>query len=498
MLSGWLNKVCFHFQRYWSVRIRLTILYLAIFGSTLILFCSLLYRSFIINQQNEFDISLFNHAVDIAQGITVDPYGSLVINPDLLSMGGRIFPFPSGTVYIQILTLDGTELGRSRNLGSSRLPLPHKNLRLLPQSRAIFQTIQAQDMKIKPKAGHSSAFRLLTALSPGQSNRDFILQVAVPEEFLTQTTKDLERFLWIGIPLTLFAAALGGLYLSRRALAPVRDMIDRANRISPHHLSERVPIPIADDEIHSLALTLNDLLSRLQRAFESQERFIADASHEIKTPLAILRGELDVFRSRPRTPEEVSLFVENSLQEMTHLSRLVEDLLILARVDAGSAVVTKEPLQVEEIVFDVISKLEVLGRPKGVKIRFILGESNLTEGSSFSTQGDSDLLRILFKNLLENALKYSPPDQIVQVSLQEDLHWIYLEITDRGPGIPKEILPKIFERFYRGPIPDPSQAKGAGLGLAIVQKIAEVHGGKVEVRSVPGQETTFQVKIKKF
>jgi signal transduction histidine kinase len=478
----------------WSIRARLTTLYLAIFGSTLIVFCSLLYRSFIFNQQNQFDIALFNYAVDIAQGITVGPFGRLSINPDVLSMGGRIFPFPAGTVYIQILTLDGKEISRSRNLGNSHLPLSRQDLGLIPQSRAIFRSINIKELNLKPKSGSSFEFRLLTALSPGQANRDFILQVAVPEEFLSQNTRELGRFLWIGIPLTLLLAAIGGLYLSTRALAPVRAMVDKANRLSPNRLSERIPVPPTEDEIKSLALTLNVFLDRVQRAFESQERFIADASHELKTPLAILRGELDVFRSRTRTPEETSSFLNNSLQELTHLSRVVEDLLVLARVDVGSGVVLKESTRFEEIVLDVISKLEVLGRQKGIKIRFLIDESQ----DLFSLQADSDLLKILVKNLIENAIKYSPSHEIVQVKLHADSNWIFMEVTDHGPGIPPELHSKIFDRFFRGPRNESNSASGAGLGLAIVQKIAEVHDGKVRIESQVGHGTTFFVQIKKF
>jgi heavy metal sensor kinase len=464
---------------------------LTIFGSTLIVFCSLLFRSFVTNQQNEFDIALFNHAVDIAQGITVGSFGNVVINPDVLSMGGRIFPFPAGTVYIQILSLNGTEIGRSRNLGKARLPISQRDIQLLPHSRAIFQTIDVRDLKVRIQPKNSTEFRLLTSLSPGQVNRNFILQVAVPEEFLHQTTRDLKKFLWIGIPIALLLSALGGLYLSRSALAPVRDMIDRANRLSPDLLSERIPVPPAEDEIQSLAMTLNALLARLQRAFESQERFIADASHELKTPLAILRGELDVFRSRPRSEEELSAFFSNSVQELNHLSRMVEDLLILARVDAGSAIIIKEKVQVDEIVLDVISKLEVLGRQKGVRIRLNLDEP-------FSTLADSDLLRILIKNLLENAIKHSPPQQVVEVALKNQKESFQLSVTDHGPGIPQEILPQIFNRFYRGPASSNETSQGAGLGLALVQKISEVHGWSVTVQSNPHQDTTFTLQIKNF
>jgi signal transduction histidine kinase len=496
MRSAWTNLSV----RNWNIRTRLTMLYLAIFGSTLIIFCSLLYRNFITDQQNAFDIALYNHAIDIAQGITLEG-NNLVVSPEVLSTGGKIFPFSTGNVFIQVLTLQGIEMGRSRNLGNAHLPPPMQNWQILFQSRGIFQTVTTRELQIKSHPGGPSIFRLLSSVAPGQMNRNFILQVAVPETLLTQVTQDLQRFLWIGVPFTLILAMFAGLYLSKKALAPVSDMIEKANSLSPNHLSERIPVPPTNDELHRLAITLNTLLDKLQRAFESQERFIADASHELKTPLAILRGELDVFRGRIRTSEEVSTFTASALQELNYLSRVVEDLLILARVDTGTAIIAKGPVQIEEVVIDVISKLEILGRPKDVKIRLLLSEKGQPQPlgeNLFLVQADSDLLRVLVKNLIENAIKYSPPGQITEVNLQGDAQEIHLSVKDFGPGIPAEIIPKIFQRFYRGPASAHPQLPGAGLGLAIAQRIAEIYGGSVEVHSIVGVETTFTAHIKKF
>jgi signal transduction histidine kinase len=242
------------------------------------------------------------------------------------------------------------------------------------------------------------------------------------------------------------------------------------------------------------------LLERLQHAFQSQERFIADASHELKTPLAILRGELEVFRSRPRTEDEMNTFLNSALQELHHLSRVVEDLLILARIDAGTSILTKGAVYFEEIILDVISKLEPLARKKEVKIRIIFPEepsSHLDSPDPFLVQADSDLLKVLIKNLVENAIKYSPPNQVVEVKFHLDTDWAFFEVTDHGPGIPHALLSKIFERFFRGPHSDTHLISGAGLGLAIAKRIAEIHGGKIEVVSTPGERTTFHLQMRR-
>lgn len=173
--------------------------------------------------------------------------------------------------------------------------------------------------------------------------------------------------------------------------------------------------------------------------------------------------------------------------------------MILARVDAGLEVTTKTPVRLEEIVFEVISKLEVLGRQKNVKVRLILSETAQgSEDDLYLLQADSDLLRILIKNLVENAIKYSPFGKIVEVKLGGDREWISIQVTDFGPGIPKDILPKIFERFYRGPNPGNTATQGAGLGLAIAQRIAEIHEGTLIAESTIGDHTTFTAHIKRI
>ena len=512
-------RIGFHWISRRTIRGRLVGLYLLIFGSTLGLFSGLLYQTFINHQQNQFDIALFNHAIDIAQGITVGSQGELLINPDLLSTGGKIFPFPAGTAYIQIYSPTGEEIGRSRTLGATHLPLDANNLELLPHTRAVFQTITLDaDFPLSSRGwvGHSPTlgrglidwildwyveedpgealsksqapeFRLLTALSPGQLDRNFILQVAAPLQFILQTNQDLKHFLMIGVVATLLIATLGALFGSRRALSPIRRMMEEANRLSPEHLSDRIAVPTAQDELRSLALTLNELLQRLQRAFESQDRFIANASHELKTPLAILRGELEVFSARARSATETATMVKNSLQEITHLSILVEDLLTLARVDAGRASVLKRAVALDEVVLGVIAFLERLAVIKEIRIRTILEEP----AEHFNLVGDSELLYILAKNLLENAIKYSLPHSVIEIFLLGDPQSVELVVRDEGPGILAAEQSKIFDRFYRVgntadlPYKDssPTPSSGAGLGLALVQVIAEIHGGRVRVVS---------------
>ncbi|MGZ3709658.1 MAG: sensor histidine kinase, partial [Bdellovibrionota bacterium] len=360
---------------------------------------------------------------------------------------------------------------------------------------ALFHTIDGRGLPLKGRRNAELAsFRMLTSLAPGRDAPNFVIQVAAPDAFVELAAQRLRRFLGIGVPLSLLVAMFAGLYFSRRALRPVNDIIEKANRLSVDNLSERIPLPLVNDELRRLSVTLNALLDRLQRAFESQERFIADASHELKTPLAILRGELDVFRGRARSEQEISAFTVSAAQELDHLSRLVEDLLVLARVDAGSGVISKSETRLDELALETISRLQALARARDVKIKLDLDEKT----ESFAVQGDADLLRILFKNLIENAVKYSPSGESVGVRVGADGEFAVIRVKDHGPGIAREDQPKIFERFFRVKgDPTAERISGAGLGLAIARTIAEIHGGTLSVQSEVGIGSEFTAKVRR-
>lgn len=478
-----------------GIRVRLTALFVAIFGITLILFSFIVHRVFTQNLQGEFDADLFNHALDVAQGIEVDVFGNVAVSPEVLSSGGKIFPFSAGSAFLQLSTLDGRIIARSRTLGKAELPHSAADLRVLKAQGAVFRTLKAEEFRVNdPKARKNqqkAQHRLLTYLVSKGEDVMFVLQVAVPLTLVDQESRGLITFFMILIPLTLIVAAFGGLYLSRRALAPVAAMIDKARSLSPESLSERIPVPGTQDEIRQLALTLNGLLDRLQQAFESQERFVADASHQLKTPLTILRGELELLRKRERPREETDQFLLSAAQELEYLSRMVEDLLLLARVDAGEAALAAGDVRLDELALEAVSRLKPLALTRGVSVRFDLdcehGEPD------YVVRGDPDLLRSLLQSLIENAIKYSPT---VQVTVSSEADWVWVRIKDEGPGIPADDLPRVFERFYRVHS-QPKGTGGTGLGLAIAKRISEVHHGLLLAESELGRGSQFSFGLKR-
>lgn len=478
-----------------GIRVRLTALFVAIFGITLIIFSLIVHRVFTQNLQGEFDADLFNHALDVAQGIEVDVFGNVAVSPDVLSSGGKIFPFSAGSAFLQLSTLDGRIIARSRSLGKAELPHSAADLRMLKAQGAVFRTLEQKEFAVLVPAVRKKAtqakHRLLTYLVLKGEGVMFVLQIAVPLTLVDEESRGLIAFFMVLIPLTLIVAAFGGLYLSRRALAPVAAMIDKARSLSPERLSERIPVPGTQDEIRQLALTLNGLLDRLQQAFESQERFVADASHQLKTPLAILRGELDLLRNRERPREETDQFLGSAAQELDYLSRMVEDLLLLARVDAGEAAIAAGEVRLDELALEAVSRLKPLAVARNVSVRFDLdcehGEPD------YVVRGDPDLLRSLLQSLVENAIKYSPT---VQVTVSSEADWVWVRIKDEGPGIPADDLPRVFERFYRAHS-QPKGTGGTGLGLAIAKRISEVHHGLLLAESELGRGSQFSFGLKR-
>lgn len=483
-------------QFIYSIRMRLTVMYLALLGITLAVFCTVLLKLFVRNHQQEFDFALYNHAVDVAQSITVDFFGDFVFTPNALLAKEKVFPFSLGKSFAQVVSPEGQIVARSANLMDQSLPFPNEDWQALFRRGHVYRTLTPKDLQTITSALKGENYRqILFMVRRGKPL--FILQIAVPMTLLDREKKDLIEFFMIGIPISLLLAGIAGFYLAGNALAPVRNLIQKASKLNPSNLSERLPEPSTEDEIRMLTVTLNSLLGRIEKAFESQEHFIADASHQLKTPLAILRGELDVFRAKERDPEEIHAFFESATQELEHLSRLVDDLLTLAKIDAGAGSLLLRSVRLDEILLETISRFELLAKKKNIAIRFNMDDR--TSGSDdhhFEIQGDSDLIQSLFRNLVDNAIKYSPENSSVEVELINEKEEIIASIKDFGAPIPEETKERLFQRFERGNL-RVGGVNGTGLGLTIAKRIAEMHSGNILIFQEKDNGKSFRVAMKK-
>lgn len=291
------------------------------------------------------------------------------------------------------------------------------------------------------------------------------------------------RLLLIGsIPAVILIAAFGGIWLSRRALAPVDAITEAARGISIENLSHRLAVPRTGDELQRLAETWNGMLERMEAAVDRLSQFTADASHELRTPLAVIRATAELAARRARSPEAYRASLNEVVAETDRMTQLVEDLLFLARCDAGGSEMPHAFLDLMVIVKEACAAVGPLAERKSVRLSLILEETPVS--------GNAAELRRLMFVLLDNAIKFSRPDTIIEVSLAE---W-KLSVRDRGIGISEQHLPHIFERFYQA---DASRsATGYGLGLAQAQSIARQHGATLQVHSKPGQGSTFGVAFK--
>jgi len=313
-----------------------------------------------------------------------------------------------------------------------------------------------------------------------------IVQVARSlAEFNHELTELLAAFLIAG-PAALALTIGGGYFLARRALAPVDRMTVEASTIDARAFHKRLEVVKRDDELGRLAGTLNHMLDRLEKSFDEMQRFTADASHELRTPITVIRTEAEVALAKPVSESEKQELLGNILEECQRLTWITDQLLTLCREDSGITENPREPVNLAELVGGVAETMRPLADAKGQRLAAAVN-------GSIVVQGDAVRLRHVVYNLVDNAIKYTPHRGTVKVSITTQDHNVRLVVEDTGIGIPPEHLPHVFERFYRVDKARSRSEGGAGLGLSIVQSIVFAHGGSIELASRPDQGTTFTV-----
>ena len=317
-----------------------------------------------------------------------------------------------------------------------------------------------------------------------------VMQVAESYRHLQEVQRLLIFLLAIIIPFTLLAASAGGWFLANNALAPIDRITRAATQISARDLHQRLNLKLPNDEVGRLATTFDTMLARLESTFEQQKRFIADASHELRTPLTILKGDVEVALNRPRSVSEYQETLHLVNQTADRLTALVEELFLLARADSNQSPLQLETINLTQVLTKEISDLLPYALRKQIAL-------NLDAADSLPLPGDPLKLGRLFRNLIENAIKYSPANASVTVAAAIVTDQARITVTDTGPGISPEHLAYIFERFYRVDKARSRQtaegSSGAGLGLSIANWLAQAHGGRIEVTSQVGQGSTFTV-----
>jgi heavy metal sensor kinase len=289
------------------------------------------------------------------------------------------------------------------------------------------------------------------------------------------------------IPLVLLVVFVSGYYLARRLLHPIDRIIDKARKLSSHSLEERIPLPDTNDEIGRLVVALNEMLERLQDSFTRMEHFAANASHELRTPITVLKGELEVALQRSRSATEYESLLQSNLEEVQRLSRTVDNLLMLAKMDSGTIPFEMEQVALQTLIELTVAQVSLAAEAHDVRLV-------TTDVDDVTVAGDVVLLTQLLLNLVENAIKYNARNGRVVIAARSEGGDVLLTVEDNGIGIAPDQLPHVFVRFFRvhG---DRVLRRGSGLGLSIARWIAELHGGSLTVESTLGVGSRFTLRL---
>ena len=449
------------------IRVRLTAWYAVLLAAIIVALGTFVVLQLRSDMRQALERQLTANTVQIAQGYTYE--------------GPSDFQDVSGTVLPQ---------GES----ASQVVAPNGRV-LFAHGLALVGPIGTAAVRADALAGKD---RLLDVHLKGKHYRAFFTrvrrhgraQVLIAAESLDDVDDAVQRVLVLLLlagPAALLATALGGWWLARKALLPVDRMASKADSIGIDRLDERITPPRTRDEIGHLAVTLNAMLDRLELGVEEKRRLVADASHELRTPLAAMRAELDISLRGDDLSPAAREVLESTLEEAERMSRTVDNLLTLARVDEGR-------LELLTARVDLLEAAEAAAAP----LRSLAGGKRLTfevEGEPCEAEADPHRLHQALTNFIENAIKYAERGGMVRVTTWCNEHEVGVTVSDDGPGIPEEARAHVFDRFYRVDSARGRDGGGSGLGLAICREIAKAHSGRVSVESEIGEGSSFTLAL---
>ncbi|GHO62241.1 two-component sensor histidine kinase [Ktedonobacter sp. SOSP1-52] len=353
------------------------------------------------------------------------------------------------------------------------------------------QQIMQQTLKLREQKGDKVELRLYSQVLTDHGRPYAIIQVGESLNQLHSVLRNTAYVLLLLTPFLLAISGLGSYWLAARAFAPIHQLTSTARAINSGDLSQRVPLPRARDEVYFLGATLNAMIARLEGAFTRQKRFVADASHELRTPIAAIQSKTDVALLQPLSTQEYVEVIQQVNTEALRLGDLIRNLLALARSDEEEAHLIYESVHLDQVVDAVISTATELAQERDI----ILQAQDL---APVEVQGDEARLIQVVMNLVDNAITYTSPHGCVSVTVKQEGTQGLLVVRDTGRGIAPEHLPHIFERFYRADAArsrDAAHKRGSGLGLAIVDWIIRAHQGRISVESTVGKGSTFTVSL---
>lgn len=482
-----------HFK---SLRFKLTLWYVLILGILLTSFSSFLYFTLSKSLYRDTDNKLRSLAELIAteSASPLSKFGFGNIDQELETFMNLK---PIGK-FIQVLDESGKIGRKSDNLKNIQLPISLNALKNASKGIITFETSHSIG---------NTPLRIVTLPVKENNHIAKIVQVASSLEDVEDALNTLLIILLITVPSVLLVASLGGQFLANKALKPVDQITQTARMITSQNLNQRITPPKVKDEISRLIETFNEMISRLDQSFHQIKQFSADASHELKTPLTILRGEVEVALRKERKPLEYEQILMSNLEEINRMAQIVDNLLLLSKADNEEIRLNREDINLTEILNEVIGQVVILAQSKNLRIE----TSNHHE--DIHIFGDALRIREMLLNLIENGIKYTEEGGSIQVILEKEIQCLPAEnqldpslgkenkfvkiiVSDTGIGIAKEDQDKIFNRFFRVDKARSREQGGSGLGLSICKWIVEAHGGEITVESELGRGSSFIVKLR--
>ena len=385
---------------------------------------------------------------------------------------------------------------RARGLIDKRFQLFDRSGKVLVKDSVLYQSDKPNLQKVlhesfkysRKKIGHHWYHILWSRFETG-SDSVYILETAAS---VKDVIDDLDRLFYlflIIIPGCLIITDVAAFFISKAAFRPMTQMADAAKNISGGNLDRRLKLPKANDEVRALGRTLNEMIGRIDDAFKSQKRFIANASHEIKTPLTVIQAELEILEKKVKDAKSKES-IKNALTELENLTRLTNSLLTIVKLDASKAKLHLSNVRIDELLADCVQIMTPAANLRNIQM-------NLSIEDAIEIRGDTEKLKSVFLNLIENAVKYSFAGSSISIQLKnKDSHNITIEVENEGTGISSADLPYIFNRFYRSN-EIRAEIDGSGLGLAIAKEVVEMHRGTISVKSTSGIKTCFCVTLPK-
>jgi heavy metal sensor kinase len=456
------------------IKWKLTIWYGGLLALILVVFSSGVYVYFENSLMDSIDVKNKSIA-DVLSSSINDTHSQSVFGNFERYLENVLGKKPKGK-FIQIIDPSGKIGAKMNDMETDAVPVPYSTFQRGAKGEIVYETIENTNSRI----------RMIT-IPIMENNQVSFIQVGSSLADFDETMKKLLIIMIIGIPTSLSVIVIVGYFMAKKSLKPVDQIRKAAVKISSSNLDERIDIKGRKDELGRLAETFNAMIARLKDSFQRTNQFSIDVSHELKTPLTILKGETEVVLRKERDNEEYKKLLQSNLEEIDRMARIIDDLLLLSKADSKDMKLNIENISLRDLVADVCANMKIFADRKEITLV-------ADELADVRLIGDELKLRRMLWNIIENGIKYTPKGGGMNVSSYTNNGFVCVNVKDNGIGISGDDIEYIFDRFYRA---DRSRKResGSGLGLSISKWIAEAHKGTIEVTSQPSKGSQFLIKL---